>query len=202
MARFSIEYKDQAARDLIDKYPRRVKWATGEAIQMAGGHYRKKLQAHFERGAGKPLSFITRRIKQARGLPERLFRPLYNLGKLVRYKYTGGKNPRARVGFFTDVKRGNTGFNRKERARFRTYFGVTPASLARKHEEGKAYRVTPEKRRMMAAMGAPLRASTRTVKVPARRPFERFWQQEKAGVGRYLKKRFLQKLVSAEGPFR
>lgn len=199
---FNLTYNTKDLEDLTERYPHRVKWATGEAIKMSGGHIRKKIRNFIESGGRgwKPLSPITRK---SRGGSTRS--PLYNLGKLVRFKYRGGKNPRVRIGFFTATRRGKIGFSKRERERFKSNFGMTPQALAKKHEFGKRVRITHAKRSELLfagiKAGMPLRKKTKFVTIPARPMIGPIFRQEKGRIPKYVEEKFWQKMNSRGGLF-
>jgi hypothetical protein len=198
MSKFTAVYHTDDIKELAERWPKRAKWAMREAVAMAGGHYRKRIRAFIEGGGRgwKPLNPITGRIKSGRKTP------LYNLGKLVRFKVPGGAQPRTQIGFFPQSKRGNAAWNKKERGRFKDFFGGTAAALARKHEFGKTYPVTPAKRRLMAALGAPLKPTTKHVTVPARPMIGPVWREESPGMRDYVGNAFWKKMTSREGTFK
>lgn len=199
----SVIFHDKELTDFLTRWPKRSKWAMKEAMQMAGGHIRKKVRKFIESGgSGWPaLSFMTRRTKSNSRSP------LYKMAQLVRFKAVGGKNPRVQIGFFTATKRGKAGFNKKERGRFKDYFGGTPAAMAKKHEFGKRVPITPEKRGSLMfgaiqAGVAPVRKSTKFVTVPARPMIGPVFQREKRDIPDYVGRKFWEKMTSKGGTYR
>lgn len=196
-----VIYHDEAIKELAERWPKRAKWAMGEAVAMAGGHYRKIIRTFIERGGRgwKPLSSLYLRSSKKQGATSR---PLKNLAQLARFRAVKGQNPRVQIGFFPQQQRGQAGWNKKERKRFKDFFGGTPAALAAKHEFGARYRVTARKQRMMAAMGMPLKKSTRYVTIPARPMIGPIFRQEEANMPAYVGGAFWKKMTSSEGPFK
>lgn len=199
-----VIYHDEAIKELAEKWPKRAKWAMGEAVAMSGGHYRKKVRSFISSGGSgwKPLSSLYLGSSKKRGATGPQSRPLFNLAQLVRFKVVKGQSPRAQIGFFPQQQRGRAAWNKKERQRFKDFFGGTPAALAVKHEFGARYRVTSAKRRMMAAMGMPLKRSTKYVTIPARPMIAPVWRQEEQGIPAYVGGAFWRKMTSGEGPFK
>lgn len=199
-----IHWHDQELRAFMDRWPKRTRWAMKEAMEMTGGHMRKKIRAFIESGGqGWPPLSPTTRARKGGGHRS----PLYKLAQLVRFKATGGKNPRVRIGFFTATKRGKTAWNRRQRERFKGFFGGTPAALAKKHEFGKRVRVTPQMRRGLiksaAAVNiAPIRKSTKYFTIPRRPMIGPVFRKERARLPEYLGDKFWQKMQSREGTFK
>ena len=204
MSDLSLIWHDQAIEELTERWPKRTKWAMKETMAMTGGHIRKKVRTFIERGgaAWPPLAPTTRHLKGRRARS-----PLQAMAQLVRFKAVGGKNPRVRIGFFTATKRGNAAWNRRERGRFKAFFGGTPAAMAKKHEYGKRYRITRSKRRQLLVSAIatgmkPLKKSTKFITVPKRPMIGPVFRREKNDIPKYVARRFWEKMTSGTGTFR
>jgi hypothetical protein len=183
---FSVKIDDSQVKKFVKESPRRADWALREALSMAGGHYRKDLRKSIEQGkigGPKGLHPLTKGKRKNRRSP------LYALGKLVRFKVSRIKKTNFRL-WFGFLGGGKRYFRQK----------LTSLQVAKIHEGGKRIRVTPAMRRKAAAMGHPIKKSTRFIQIPARPMIEPFWQKIKAGLPGYVEKRFFQKFFSKENP--
>lgn len=210
-----IVYNDRAlinlGNEIAERWPKRAKWATQEAIQMSGGHYREKLRKFIESGGSgwRPLSVPNLNGKG----------PLFGLGKLVRFRFTGGQSPRARIGFSTETKKEYLGrlrnadrsawksrkaslFTKRETMRFRAGFGMSSAQLAMKHEFGQTVAISDAMRGRLHGMGIHLKSGKTTIQVPARPMFGPFWERERDGIPEYVRRRFWEKMESKGGTFK
>jgi len=183
---FSVKIDDRQIKRFVKTSPQRADWALREAFSMAGGHYRKELRADIEQGrigGPKELHPLTE------GKRKKPRSPLYSLGKMVRFKVSRIKKTRFRLWF---------GFLGGGARYFRQQ--LTALQVAKMHEYGKRIRITPAMRRKAAAMGSPIKKSTRYLEIPARPMIGPFWRKVKAGLAGYIEKRFFQKFLSKENP--
>jgi hypothetical protein len=188
-----INFEIKGLELLTTLYPNRIKWAIGEAMKMTGGHEKKLLRKFIETGGpGWPgLNTITRKLKQGPSSP------LFNLGKMAKWKYTGGANPRVQVGFFFQSKMKGSQ-RRAAKGRYVSYFGKGEDSIFLKHEEGADIPVTTAMQRSLAGLGIFVRKGT-ILHVPARPMIGPFWEREKELVPAYVHKRFWEKMAVAQG---
>ncbi len=173
----NIKIDDSQIMDFVKKSPKRAKWASSEALKMAGGHYRGKLRKFIENGGEnwQALSPVTRKIKQKQGIKH--LTPLYGLGQFVRFRYGTRKGvQRVTLGFLT----------------------AKIARVARVVQYGRKRKVTPSLRKFYHAMGIHLKKSTKYINVPARPIMIPFWSKHKKAVGTYIEKRFFEKFFSKE----
>jgi len=183
---FSVKIDDSQIMKFARKSPARADWALRESFKMAGGHYRKKLRAAIEQGrvGGKkelhPLTTGKRKKQRS---------PLYALGKLVRFRVSRIQKTQFRL-WFGFLGGGKRFFKQK----------LTALQVAKIHEGGKRIRVTPAMRRRAAAMGHPIKKTTRFLKIPARPVIEPFYRKVKAGLPGYIERRFFEKFFSKQNP--
>ncbi len=64
----------------------------------------------------------------------------------------------------------------------------------KRHEYGKTLRVTKKMRKKMAAMGMPLRKSTKKITIPARVAYHKIWQQFEPKIPTMFEAKFLDSL--------
>ena len=188
-----INFEIQGLDLLTTLLPNRIQWAINKAMRMTGGHEKNLLRKFVETGGpGWPgLNPITEKLKHGRSSP------LFNLGKMARFKYTGGTNPRVAVGFFFQSKlKGSQ--RRAAKGRYVSYFGKGEDSIFLKHEEGADIPVTPAMQRSLAGLGVFLRKGT-ILRIPARQMIGPFWEREKELVPDYIKKRFWQAMAVTKG---
>jgi hypothetical protein len=162
-----VEIDDKQIMDFCKKSPKRAQWAMSEALKMAGGHYRKKMRAFIEGGGEnwKALHPVTKKGKS----------PLFNLGKMVGFKYGKSKGAqRVQIGFF----------------------GKRPAKLARELGYGKKLKITEGIRGFFARRGVFLKKTTKYITLPARAIIEPFWRKITSTAPAYIEKRFFEKFFS------
>lgn len=198
-----VKWHDEELQRLFDRWPRRTQWAMSESLKMAGGHIRKKIVEFIEDGgcSRPPLSLYTRARRKYEGPP------LTWLAKFAGWRYTGGKNPRVRIGFYTKRERGKAEQNRRRAESFKKFFGGTPAAIAKKHEFGKRIRISPGMR--MALRDAalrhglkPLQKTTKFITIPKRPMVGPVFRRERNEIPKYIGRKFWEKMESGEGPFR
>ncbi|MCK5601375.1 hypothetical protein KAR91_05895 [Candidatus Pacearchaeota archaeon] len=173
----NIRIDDSQIMEFTRRSPARAKWASSEALKMAGGHYRGKLRKYIEEGGEnwQPLSETTRKIKRLQGQVH--MTPLYGLGQFIRFRY----------GVRAGVQRVTIGFLNA---------GVT--RIARLVQYGGRKRVSDARRRFYHRMGIHLRATTKYITVPARPILVPFWRRHERGVQTYIERRFFEKFFSGE----
>lgn len=167
---------DRQILDFAKKSPARAEWAQSEALKMAGGHFRKKLRAWIEMG-GENWPPMRESTKKLRG--DNITRPLFGLGRFVRFKYSR-RQGRQRVWI---------GFMNKR-----------VAAIVRAVQVKRRKRITPEMRRLWAHKGIYLRKSTKMVDIPARPIIEPFWRRHHREVEGYIEIRFFEKFFSKQKP--
>lgn len=198
---FTVKVEDKHILKWMQDSPEKARKAMSEALKMTGGHLRKKLRSYIESGgenwpALRPMTIELKRKGGATG--KAATSPLYNLAKFARYKYSGGfiASQKVQIGFFDTKKlssRARAVTGRKYRVTLKESIGMTPQSLAAMHEKGKRRLVTEEMRRGKAAMGYPIRRTTKYITIPARPMISRIWAKEARSLPAYLAKRFYEK---------
>jgi len=201
---FTIKIDDRQVKRFMQQSPARAKWANTEALKMTGGHIRKKARKYIESGGQgwPPLSPLTKHRRS----------PLYFMGRLIRWRYGTAKGiPKVAIGFFPTAKRRKreriaTGSvykistTKTKRAAFKSYFGMTYDAFMKMVEYGKRIRVTPAMRKRFAAVGTPLRASTKVLNIPARPILGPIYRKEQNLIPKYYETKFFQKFFSKENP--
>lgn len=156
--------------DFCKKSPARSRWAMSEALKKTGGHCRKEMKAAIESNEENwpPLHPISERGRT----------PLYNLGKMISFKYGTTKGiQRLRVGFLG--KR---------------------AKLARELGYGKRIKVTEAVRKYFHRRGYHLQKKTKTLQLPARPIIDPYLRKNERSILRYTEKQFFAKFFSKERP--
>ena len=163
-----VKIDDKQIMDFAKKSPARAKWAMSEALKMAGGHYRKDMRIFIESG-GENWSPLHPVSKKGRS-------PLFNLGKMVSFKYGKSKGvQRVRIGFLGKA-----------------------AKLARRVGYGKRFRVTDEIREYFIRRGFHLKKSTKMLTLPARSIIDPFWRKVANKIPKYVEDKFFAKFFSKE----
>jgi len=187
MIDLKVHINDREVMEYAKKSPQRAQWAQREALKATGGHYRKWLANFIEYGGrGWKPAVKTRYRKQSR-------RPLEGLARLVRFRVSRIRKVfyRLRVGFFHyKSKRMTSKRYRYLKETFKGQYGMTPQALAKKHEYGHRQRLTRKMKRKMAAMGIPVKRSTKYLQIPARPMIRPLHREVQKTVGGYFKKRF------------
>jgi hypothetical protein len=172
-----------------------IDWAAKEALGYVGAKGRKEVRSHILRGG----SGWQRSAKKSGVGWTREKQPLRSLASMV--IYTVGKSKGMHR---VTIKPGLRGAKGKE------WLGrmgkahtagkvkrekITPMSLFKKAEYGKRYRVTKKMRGYMAAIGMPLRKSTKQIIVPARPIFGPLWFKIRGQSWRWFEKKYYQKMI-------
>ncbi len=188
MTEISVKVHDKELIRSFKVSPKRANWANREAFKMAGGHFRKKLRRDIEMGkigGPKAVNPLTR----MKG-PKHRGNAVSYLGRLVRFKVGLSKGQMLlRLGFLPD----------KSRFKFAGK-SITIPTLGKIHEFGKRFRVTPQMKRYLAAIGFPIKKSTRFFSIPARPMIGPFFNREKNNFPKYINKRFFQKFLGKGRP--
>lgn len=204
---------ERTIADFMRKSPNRARWANAEALKITGGHIRKRLRAYIERG-GRGWPPIVREMAP---LGRRTNSPLHFMGRMIRFRYgTRQGVQRVQIGFFPTRKinfrtryrlsRANKKQTysmrdvKSQRQAFRRSFRMTHESFARFHEYGKRRRVTEKARGYFAAMGTPLKKSTKFIDNPARPSVGPVHRKLKAAIPAYYRKKFFKKFFSRQKP--
>ena len=182
-----VKIDDRQIMDFAKKSPARSRWALSEALKMTGGHFRKKLRAFIEGGGenwppGHPL------LSHGRT-------PLYNLGALVRFRYSRTPvNQRVFVGFFREMV-GRMTTNKGDRRGMYIHNILTVIS---KVQAGHRMPVTEGLRSYMATHKFYLKKTTKFITVPPRPIFEPFLRREERNMLTYMEGKFFDKFFSNE----
>jgi hypothetical protein len=170
-----IRIDDSQIMEFAKTSPARARWATGEALKMAGGHTRKGIRAHIEQGdpSWAPLSDATKALMSL------VHPPLKTLVKTVSFKFSQRSGSQSvAVGFLTGSLQ----------------------RIARRVQYGGRVRVTPELRERFHLAGIHLRPRTRMLNIPPRPIIEPFWRKNERHTLNYIEKNFFEKFFSKEKP--
>jgi hypothetical protein len=200
---FSVKIDDSQVKKFMEESPRRAAWAMKEALTMTGGHLRKQMREHIERGGTgwKPLSSKTKKQKRDAGYTgKQASQPLYFMGRMARFKYIKSKaaGQRVEVGFFPVASKKVGGTVGQQRKGWKRSFGMTHEKFFKLHEYGGKMRVKKKTRGAFGRYGHPLKKSTTTLDIPARPMLGPVWRKNKTRIGPYLIERFFQRFFSKD----
>ena len=164
-----IRSETDEALEYLKKHPQWLARARRSALASLAWNMQQAIRRQYETGEGWPPV----KYKDKEGMQF--------LGRFVRYRVIAGRKAILFMG--------------------KSNKGVRPMSshpwlsrIARKHEYGSTIRVTPRMRRKMAAMGHPMRKSTRSIEIPARPAFHKIWQQWEPKIPQTFEEKFLDNL--------
>jgi hypothetical protein len=172
-----------------------IDWATKEALGYVGVKGRREIQSYIKRGG----SGWQRSVRKSGKGWTREKQPLRALASMV--IWTVGKSKGLHRVTIKPGLRGAKGKDWLGRMGKAHLAGtvkrekMTPASLFKKAEMGKRYRVTKKMRGHMAAIGMPLKKSTKQIVVPARPVFGPLWFKVRGQAWGWFEKKFFAKMI-------
>ena len=150
----------------LKKHPRWLNRARKSAIASIAWNMQQAIRSQFETGEGWPAV----KFKGKEGMQF--------LGRFVRYRVVAGRKAWLFMGKANKARRADPWL----------------AAVSRKHEYGRTVRVTKKVRKKMAALGYPLRKTTRSLTIPPRPAFHKIWHEWEPRIPGEFERKFLDNL--------
>ena len=168
----SIKIDNSQIQTFFKRAPKKAEWAMKEALSMTGGHVRKDFKQFIETEMSgmKPLHPVTVRGKKSGKVS-----PLYNLGKMIAFKYGRSRGvQQVRIG----------------------WIGKGQSAFVKKSLYGKRFRATPKIRAMFHYRGVHLKKGTKMLEIPERDAVGAFWSKKSKQIPGYVETKFFEKFFS------